>query len=87
MICWGNLSLSKIIGGGAPRTAASFYSANMCIQGGNTDKQNSFQNPLHLARGPLDFWRCKIDSLNQNLTNILKIVMRANEPSKGNPGL
>ena len=33
IICWGNLSLSKIIGGGggAPRTAASFYSANMCI--------------------------------------------------------
>ena len=34
IICWGNLSLSKIIGGGggAPRTAASFYSANMCIR-------------------------------------------------------
>ena len=30
IICWGNLSLSKIIGGGAPRTAASFYSAKLC---------------------------------------------------------
>ena len=32
MICWGNLSLSKIIGGGPPRTAASFYSAKLCIK-------------------------------------------------------
>ena len=34
IICWGNLSLSKIIGGGGgghPRTAASFYSAKLCI--------------------------------------------------------
>ena len=35
MICWGNLSLSKTIGGGGgvpPRTAASFYSAKLCIK-------------------------------------------------------
>ena len=31
IICWGNLSLSKIIGGGPPCTAASFYSAKLCI--------------------------------------------------------
>ena len=35
IICWSNLSLSKIIGGGggggvAPRTASSFYSAKLC---------------------------------------------------------
>ena len=30
IICWGTLSLSKTIGGGAPHTAASFHSAKLC---------------------------------------------------------
>ena len=29
-----------------------------------------------------NFWYCKIDSFNQTLMDILKIVMRANEPKK-----
>ena len=40
------------------------------------------KNPLHSARGPLGLWYFNIDSLNQTLPNILKIVMRANEPKK-----
>ena len=39
-----------------------------------------FKNPLHLARGPLGLWYCKVDSLNQTLMNSLKIVLRADEP-------
>ena len=34
------------------------------------------------AKGPLGFWYCKIDSLNQTLIDISKIGMRANEPKK-----
>ena len=54
----------------------------LIVQGGNTNKSNSFLNPLHLSRGPLGFWCCKIDSLNQTLIDILKIGMTANEPKK-----
>ena len=46
IICWGNLSLSKIIGGGeggggrgAPRTAASSYSAKLSISFGGHQSQ------------------------------------------------
>ena len=44
--------------------------------------QALFKTPLHLASGPLGFWYCKIDSLNQTLIDIPKIGMRANEPKK-----
>ena len=27
----------------------------LIFQGGNTDKENSFKYPIHLARGPLGF--------------------------------
>ena len=50
------------------------------IQEGNTNESNYFKNPLHLARGPLGLWYCKIDLLTQTLMNILNIVMKADEP-------
>ena len=34
----------------------------------------------NLARGPLGLLYCKIDSLNQTLPSIIKIIMIANEP-------
>ena len=42
----------------------------LIVQWGNTDKQNTFQNPVHLGRGPKGFWCCKSDSFNQTLTDI-----------------
>ena len=50
LICWGNLSLSKIIGGGgALRTAASFYSAKVCsIKSLMNLNQNCFCSLFHI---------------------------------------
>ena len=40
------------------------------------------KTPLHLARYLLGLWYCRIDSLNQTLLNVLKMVMRANKLRK-----
>ena len=55
-------------------------SKNSKFKGVTKTRKNSFKNPQYLARDLLGLWYCKIDSLNQNLLNTLKIVMKANAP-------
>ena len=57
----------------------------LCSESAQHAEPLFIDNPLHSARGPLGLLYRKIDSLNQTLINIFKIVMGAMGPESHRP--